>query len=182
MSFVWFSGSGKFKIKSLILPDQTFVADATIDFRDIIFKNISKTPLNNVRNKIIVNYAYDYARDKFTKQTTHTADSTSVGDGTSGYRQTLKLEIDADCINDKTTAENLRDAYLNQFKDRKIVLEFDLPTVRHNDLEVTDYIQFTNWDSNLKLYGTAYNDDYFIISSISKNVNGCSIKAIKVDS
>ena len=182
MSFVWFSGSGKFKIKSLILPDQTFVADSTIDFRDIIFKNISKTPLNNVRNKIIVNYAYDYARDKFTKQTTHTADSTSVGDGTSGYRQTLKLEIDADCINDKTTAENLRDAYLNQFKDRKIVLEFDLPTVRHNDLEVTDYIQFTNWDSNLKLYGTAYNDDYFIISSISKNVNGCSIKAIKVDS
>ena len=33
----------------------------------------------------------------------------------------------------------------------------------------------------IKLYGTAYSDDIFMITSISKNPEGCSIKAIKVD-
>ena len=34
---------------------------------------------------------------------------------------------------------------------------------------------------NRKLYGAAFSSDYFIIKSISKNITGCSIKAIKVD-
>tara|TARA_X000001388_G_scaffold75033_1_gene69036 strand:- start:257 stop:2635 length:2379 start_codon:yes stop_codon:yes gene_type:complete len=187
LSFVFSSTIGKFKIKPLRVPakytsDFSFSANKTINFKDIVLKGISQTPLTNVRNQIIVNYAYDYARDKFMKQTSSSADSTSTGSGASGYNQTFKLELDANCILDKTTAEAVQNAYLAHFKDRKIVLDFDISTPKYNALEITDYIDFSNWDSDLKLYGTAYNDDVFIITKISKRVNGCSITAIKVDS
>ena len=187
LSFVWSSAIGKFKIKPLRVPAKYtgvfgFSVDKTVNFKDIAINSISQTPLTNVRNQIIVNYAYDYARDKFMKQTSSSADSTSTGSGASGYNQTFKLELDADCILDKTTAESVQNAYLAHFKDRKIVLQFNIATPKYNDLEITDYINFSNWDSDLKLYGTAYNDDVFIITKISKRVNGCSITAIKVDS
>tara|TARA_B100001094_G_scaffold321354_1_gene368950 strand:- start:1213 stop:1431 length:219 start_codon:yes stop_codon:yes gene_type:complete len=44
-----------------------------------------------------------------------------------------------------------------------------------------DNITFSNWDTNLKLYGTAFNSDFFMITKITKNINGCSIQAIKAD-
>ena len=188
MAFVWYSGNGKFKIKYLPLPAGTFSANKTINFNDIVFKTINKTPLNNVRNNIIINYAYDYARDKYLKTST-ASDSTSSGSSSSGYNQSLTLEFDANCIANEhlaskatQSADALSDAYLKHLKDRKIVLNFEIPTPKYNDLEVTDFVQFSNWDTNLKLYGTAYSNDYFMITKISKRVNGCSITAIKVDS
>jgi len=180
MSFVFFSGSGKFKIKTLLLPSSTWGLEETIDFSEINIKNIGRTSLNNVRNKIIINYAEDYARDKMMESTTDT-DSTSVGTTVDGFGDTLTLELDADCILDSTTADNLRNAYKDHYKDRKVIIDFDIVTPKYNHLEITDFISFSNWDTNLKLYGTAFSSDVFIIQSISKKVNGCSISALKVD-
>lgn len=180
MSFLWFSGSGLFKIKTLLLPSDTWTAEATIDFNEINLKSIGRTALNNVRNKITINYAQDYARDKMLESTTDT-DSTSTGTTVNGFSETLTLEFDADCILDETTADNLRNAYRDHYKNRKVVLNFNIITPEYNYLEITDFITFSNWDSNLKLYGTAFSSDVFIIQSISKKMNGCSIKAIKVD-
>lgn len=75
----------------------------------------------------------------------------------------------------------MANGYKNLFKDRKTIIEFDVFTPRYNDLEITDHIQFTNWDDNLKIYGTAYNSDFFMITEISKTPEGCYIQAIKVD-
>ena len=180
MSFVFFSGSGKFKIKTLLLPSSTWGLEETIDFSEINIKNIGRTSLNNVRNKIIINYAEDYARDKMMESTTAT-DSTSAGTTVDGFGDTLTLELDADCILDSTTADNLRNAYKDHYKDRKVIIDFDIVTPKYNHLEITDFISFSNWDANLKLYGTAFSSDVFIIQKISKKVNGCSISAIKVD-
>ena len=180
MSFVFFSGSGKFKIKTLLLPSSTWGLEETIDFSEINIKNIGRTSLNNVRNKIIINYAEDYARDKMMESTTAT-DSTSTGTTVDGFGDTLTLELDADCILDSTTADNLRNAYKSHYKDRKVIIDFDIVSPKYNDLEITDFISFSNWDANLKLYGTAFSSDVFIIQSISKKVNGCSISALKVD-
>ena len=143
-------------------------------------KSISKTGLNTVRNDITVNYNYDYGQEQNLSQV-NTTDSTSRGTTVDGNNQTLKLEVDALGTLDSTTATQIADAYKAIFKDRKVTLEFDILTPRYNDLEITDYITFSNWDSNLKLYGNAFNSDVFIITSISKKVNGASIKAIKVD-
>ena len=180
MSFVFFSGSGKFKIKTLLLPSSTWALEETIDFSEINIKNIGRTSLNNVRNKIIINYAEDYARDKMMESTTAT-DSTSTGTTVDGFGDTLTLELDADCILDSTTADNLRNAYKDHYKDRKVIIDFDIVTPKYNHLEITDFISFSNWDANLKLYGTAFSSDVFIIQRISKKVNGCSISALKVD-
>ena len=180
MSFVWFSGSGKFKIKTLLLPSDTWDLDDTVDFNSINIKRIGRSPLNNVRNKIIVNYAYDYARDKM-MESTNVTDSTSAGTTVNGNNSTLTLELDADCILDSTTADNLRNAYKTHYKDRKVIIDFDIVTPKHSALEITDFITFTNWPSDLKLYGTAFNADVFMIFDISKKINSTSIKAIKVD-
>jgi len=181
MSFVWFSGSGKFKIRTLLRPTDTWAADATVNFHEINLKNISRTPLNNVRNKIVINYAMDYARDKMMESTTDT-DTTSNAAGVAGYNDTLTLELDADCILDKTTADNLRDAYLAHYKDRNPIISFDCVMPKYNDLEITDVIGFSNWDSKIKIYGTALGtSDFYMITDIAKNPHGCSIKCMKVN-
>ena len=181
MSFVWFSGSGKFKIRTLLLPTDTWAADATVNFHEINLKNISRTPLNNVRNKIVINYAMDYARDKMMESTTDT-DTTSNATGVAGYNDTLTLELDADCILDETTADNLRDAYLAHYKDRNPIISFDCVMPKYNDLEITDIIGFSNWDSKIKIYGTALGtSDFYMITDIAKNPHGCSIKCMKVN-
>tara|TARA_R100000655_G_scaffold52345_5_gene90149 strand:- start:9407 stop:11650 length:2244 start_codon:yes stop_codon:yes gene_type:complete len=179
-SWVWLSGDGKFKIRTLLRPGDTFSADKTIDFLDINLKSISKTKLSTVRNDITVNYNYDYGQEQNLSQV-NTTDSTSQGTTVDGNNQTLKLVIDALGTLDSTTATQIADAYKAIFKDTKIILEFDILTPKYNDLEITDHITFSNWDSNLKLYGAAFSSDYFLITSISKKITGCSIKAIKVD-
>ena len=179
-TYLWFSGDGKFKIKTLLRPTDTFTADKTIDFNEINFKSISRTPLNTTRNDITINYNYDYAQDQIASSV-NTTDSTSAGTTVNGVSQNLKLKLDAEGVLDDTTATQMADGYKSIFKDRKIIIEFDIVCPKYNELEVSDYITFNNWDSNLKLYGTAYNSDFFIITNISKSVNGCSIQAIKVD-
>ena len=62
-----------------------------------------------------------------------------------------------------------------------MTIDFDTVTPKHSALEITDFITFTNWPSDLKLYGTAFSAEVFMITDISKRVNGASIKAIKVD-
>lgn len=182
-SWVWISGNGKFKIRTLLRPSDTFTTDKTIDFTDINLKSISRTGLNTVRNDITVNYNYDYGQEQnlSSVNTADTGSNSSQSTDVEGFGQVLKLVVDALGTLDSTTATQIADAYKEIFKDRKITLEFDILTPKYNNLEITDHITFSNWDSNLKLYGNAFNSDVFIITSISKKVNGASIKAIKVD-
>jgi hypothetical protein len=183
LCWVWASGDGRFKVRSALLPTSTFTADKVVDYNDIIFKSISRTPLNNVRNDIDINYRYDHIQQQPLKLV-NSADSTSKGTTVNGYNYSdgLKLELVADAILDEDTAQKLADAYKNIMKDRKVIIKFDCTRPMYNDLEITDIISFKNWDSKIKLYGTAMTTtDYFIIKDISKSVKGCSITAIKVD-
>mgnify|MGYP005816389483 CR=1 FL=1 len=183
LCWVWASGDGRFKVRSALLPTSTFTADKVVDYNDIIFKSISRTPLDNVRNDIDINYRYDHIQQQPLKLV-NSADSTSKGTTVNGYNYSdgLKLELVADAILDEDTAQKLADAYKNIMKDRKVIIKFDCTRPMYNDLEITDIISFKNWDSKIKLYGTAMaTTDYFIIKDISKSVKGCSITAIKVD-
>ena len=180
LSWVFIGGDGKFKIKTLRRTGDYSSADKTIDYNDITLKNITRTSLNSVRNDITINYNHDYGQDQNLSQV-NTTDSTSQGTTVNGNNQALKLVIDADGILDSTTATKLADAYKTIFKDRKIILNFDCVRPLYNDLEIGDIITFDNWDTNLKLYGTAFSSDYFIVQDIAKRPEGCSIKSIKVD-
>ena len=181
-SWVWLSANGLFKIRTLLRPTDTWAEDKIIDFNDISLKSISKSPIDAVRNSVVTNYNYDYAENQYKSQTSAGTDSGSNSSQSSdveGLNQVLKLELDTDTL-DTTTALNIRNAHLNMFKDRKIILDFDCLRPLYNDLEITDIIKFKNWDSKIKIYGTAMGTDYYIITNISKTPFGCSIKAIKV--
>jgi hypothetical protein len=108
-----------------------------------------------------------------------TADATSVADSVNGYNQNLKMKMDADIL-DSTTATKLAEAYRDIFKDRKVIIDFDCGRAKYNDLEIGDIILFSNWDSDIKIYGASMGTDYYIVQSINKKPNGSSIKAIKV--
>ena len=88
-------------------------------------------------------------------------------------------EIDANEVLDSTTATKLAEAFLEVMKDRKNTVDFSCMSPKYNHLEIGDIIDFSNWPSGLKIYGSAM-AGYFIVSEITKRVNGCSIKAIKV--
>jgi len=183
-SYVFLGGDGKFKVKTLRRQTDYTAADKTINYYDIQLKGISKTPLSQVKNDITVNYDFDYQAESF-KSSVNTTDSTSLGTGATGNNQTLKLKLDAFGILDTTTATQLADAYKALFKDQKVVLDFNCLIPKYNDLEIGDIIIFENWDSKIKLYGSALvesggSTDYFIVQNISKSPMGCSIKAIKV--
>ena len=183
-SYVFLGGDGKFRIKTLRRTGDYGSADKTINYYDIKLKGISKTSLSQVKNDITVNYDFDYQAESF-KSSVNTTDSTSLGTGATGNNQTLKLKLDAFGVLDTTTATQLADAYKALFKDQKVVLDFKCLIPKYNDLEIGDIIIFENWDSKIKLYGSALvesggSTDYFIVQNISKSPSGCSIKAIKV--
>lgn len=187
LSWVFIGGEGKLKIKTLRRSGDYSSADKTINYRDIKNITISRTPLNSVRNEIVINYSYDYGQDQNLKQAKPTKDATSTGTTVDGYKQDLKLILDADFILDDDTAGNtagkgLADAYMNIFKDRKNIIKFDCLRPQYLDLEIGDIIQFSNWDTNVKLYGTALNEsnDYFMITDIGKKINKISIEVIQV--
>ena len=179
LSWVFLSGNGKYKIKTLRRTSDYSSADRTIDFNDIQLDKISLTPIGNVRNDITISFAKDYGQNQFLSSVNPSVDSTSSGTTVNGNNQTLKLEMDADII-DTTTATKLAEAYREIFKDRKEIISFSCLGAKNNDLEIGDIILFSNWDSNIKIYGSAMGTDYYIVQSISKTPDGSKIKAIKV--
>ena len=176
-SWVFISGDGKVSISTLRRSGDYSASDKTIDYREINLKNIAKTKLNSVRNDITVNYAQDYVQDQF-KSLVNVTDGTSIGATVSGVNQSLKLETDADAL-DTTTATAMANANLTIFKDRKNIISLTTLTPKYNDLEIGDIIDFSNWDTKIKLFGVAM-AGYWMITSISKSVSSANISVIQV--
>ena len=177
-SYVFIGGDGKFKIKTLRRTDDYSTSDQTIDYNDMTLNKIGKTPLASVKNSVLVNYNHSYGENQNKSEATAT-DSTSQGTTVNGFNQTMKYELDANEILDSTTATKLAEAYIHIMKGRKDIVEFNCVRPKYNHLEIGDIIDFSNWNSNLELYGAAMSG-YFIVASISKSITGCQIKAIKV--
>ena len=155
-------------------------AVVTIDYDMITLDSIGLTPINAVRNSVSVEYDYDYAK-KQTKEIVTVTDSTSQGTTVNGVNQTLKLELEADKIIDTTTATALANYYKDISKDRKLVIMFDVPTPKHNALEVGDIINFTNWDSDIKLFGSSMTENFiFIVTQTTKRPDGCEFVVTEV--
>ena len=182
-SYVWWSGDS-IKLKT---RRRTYASvNSTIDFKHIKNPTFDLTPMSDVYNHITVNYNYDYNANKTIKVSTPTdnasqEDSTSQGTTVNGYGQVLKLTADMPFTLDQTTAENYGDALLAWYKDRKQIITFDTTKATYNDLEVGDIINFSNWDSNLKVFGdTISTADGFMITQITKRPNGAKIQVTEV--
>ena len=88
--------------------------------------------------------------------------------------------LDANEILDSTTATKLAEAYLYLMKDRKVVIDFKCSRPKYNHLEIGDIVKFSNWDSNIKIYGTAMGTDYYMVTKIEKHPNNTKMEIIKV--
>ena len=173
---MFISGNGKVKIQTL--RQSGYAQDKVVDYEDIDIKDIKLTPLNNVRNDFTINYRKDYAEDQY-KLTATDSDATSQGTGATGYNQTLSLELDTD-TRGTPAAGQIASMYKAFFKDRHPIISFKCLRPFYNDLEIGDIIKFSNWDSDIKIFGAAMGTDYYMITKISKSINKCDITAIKV--
>ena len=178
-SYVFISGDGKVKIRTLRQTDDYSAADVTVDFNDIVLEGISQTPIGEVRNSILINYDHDYGANSNKSSATAT-DSTSQGTTVNGFNQTLKLELDANEILDSTTATKLAEAYLYLMKARRPIINFKCARPKYSHLEIGDIIKFSNWDSNIKIYGTAMGTDYYMVTKIEKHPDSTKMETIKV--
>ena len=180
-SWVWISGDGKFKIRCRRQPNDYTSADQAIDCNDITLDMVSLTAVNQVRNDITIDYAYDYGQQQNVKQKTAT-DSTSQGTTVGGFRETLSMNIDGYAVQDSTTAQQMANSYKTFLKDRWNVIMFDVPSAKYNHLEIGDIINFENWDSTIKLYGSAMDssNNFFMITQVNKRPNGCEFVCTEV--
>ena len=182
-SYVFLSGNGNFKIQTLERPEDYNSSDVveTIDYNKITLDKIELTPVNSVRNKIVLNYDFDYGTED-TIDSTQATNSTSQGTSVNGVGQVLTLELDTNKIIDNTTADNVV-SYLAKINGtRKITIMFDSPTAIYNGLEIGDMINFENFDSEIKLYGAAMDstNNIFMITQTSKRPNGCEFLCVEV--
>tara|TARA_R110001583_G_scaffold195318_1_gene371671 strand:+ start:2084 stop:3493 length:1410 start_codon:yes stop_codon:yes gene_type:complete len=168
--YFFFNGEGKATLRQRLRAASYSSSNKTIDFNDCQFGGFNKTSINTVKNKININYQYDYGTEQTLSSDT-SSDSTSR-DKYATDSKYLTLELDADCIQDKTTAENLGNSYLDWLKDRKLVVSLSTVSPKYLDLEIGDIAIISNIPSDLKAYGTAIaSSDYFIVTSISKLPN-----------
>ena len=168
--YFFFNGEGKATLKQRLRAASYSSSNRTIDFNDCQFQGFNKTSINAVRNKININYQYDYGTEQ-TLLSDSSSDSTSRAKYTAENRY-LNLELDADCVQDTTTAQNLGNSYLDWLKDRKLIVSLSIARPKYSNLEIGDIVIISNIPSDLKAYGaTIASSDYFMITSLSKSPN-----------
>lgn len=192
--YFWPSGSGKYKIRSRLRPTDYASSDMTVDFNEISLRSyIKKTPIGQVRNHVTINYDYDYATEQTTKSRTPTdnasqEDGTSQGTGVGGYSRqpsvgskASKLTFDMTTTRDQSTAEGYGDFLLLVYKDTKTIIEFETKRLNYNKLEIGDIIIFSNFPSDLKIFGTAIaSSDYFMVTEMVRDPLTPRIKCVEV--
>ena len=183
-SYLFLSGDGNFKIQTLERPEDYNSSRNdinTIDYNQITLDKIELTPINAVRNKAIINFNYDYGKED-TQSTTTSSNATSQGTTVNGVGQLLTLEVDTNKIIDNTTASALSTYLVSISKDRKITIMFDSPTARYNGLEIGDLINFENFDSDIKLFGSSMDsaNNIFMITQTTKRPDGCEFLCTEV--
>jgi len=131
-------------------------------------------------------YNYDYGANKTIKSRTpddnaSLEDATSQGTGLAGYNDELKLTVSMPYTLDETTADNYGESVLAWFKQQWQVITLDTTRATYNDLEVGDIVNFSNWDSTLKVFGdTITTADGFMITQITKFPNKAKIVLTEV--
>ena len=144
----------------------------TIDFNDCDLDNISLTDAGKVRNKVTLNYKFDYGSEQNIEQTSSSEDSTSKGSTSNGYNITNELIFDAPYIANSTVAEAYEDTLLDYYKDRKPILKINTSKMKYVNIEIGDIVNMSNFPSDLKIFGTALaGTDLFMVTSVSKLPN-----------
>ena len=144
----------------------------SIDFNDCDLESIGYTDGNYLRNKVKVEYNFDYGSEQTIEETAFVEDTTSTGTTSDGYAITNTLVSEATYINDSTVATAYANTLLDYYKDRKPVIKLSTGKMKYINIEIGDIVDIDNFPSDIKIFGTALSsNDYFMVTNVSKSPN-----------
>jgi len=148
-------------IRHKVIKDTYSSSDVTVYKYDILDISYDRTPIKDIRTKVLVHYANDYS-NKSRKETS----SSQSADAQSKYNMSAAdslLEYRSQHITDSTTAGYLRDYLLNQWKQPHNIINITLP-LKYMHLEIGDVIDLASDD--IRLLSTS---DWDIIATAWEN-------------
>lgn len=195
-----------------IVPIKPFYSesDAKINVNNIFKYNFSKTPKQDLALNCRVKYAFDYAKEEYTKVTEDVSHSIDNNSRYLSYyniaeqsQDSYTLEFEAPYIQDDVTARILAKHLFELHKNQHLKISFDIPITDAIRLEVGDIVSFVDDDNNLSKiddidpYGIdirsasfLYTNDgyslkqalfpFFMITSISKDTKQAKIEVIQM--
>ena len=140
----------------------------TIDLDSAINFSYNKTKIEDTcMGGVSVNYNYNYSTRKFDKRTP----KRDVGVKIDEYKEyygiddlgAYSIEIEAPYLQDKASAEQLRNYYFEMNKHQHLECKFTLPISDGIQYEVGDIIRFNKNPNNTKPYGKNINSKYMLI-------------------
>jgi hypothetical protein len=188
------------------------VSYTKIDNQDILKYSFSLTKIDDVKNQVNVKYKKNYASGEFDKETGYSlidgngnefdtydevTQSMYPNDETKHYNidyygltsEEAKLEIETEYVRDEQTARKLQKRLVSWYANQHLTTKIDLP-VSYMNLEVGDYIKFTELIGGKKAFGYDYVSNLlkngqvaypvFFINKISKSLDKISIEAVQV--
>ena len=142
----------------------------SIDFNDCDLGSIGYTDGNYLRNKVKVEYNFDYGSEQTIEETAFVEDATSKGTTSDGYAITNTLVSEATYINDSTVATAYANTLLDYYKDRKPIIKLSTGKMKYINIEIGDIVDIDNFPSDIKIFGTALSSsDYFMVTNVSKS-------------
>jgi hypothetical protein len=185
--YFFFDSLGKFRFLNLKLATAYTTATFNIDFADMTFNGVSKTPLNQIKTSINLEYDYDYisGKNRLSEQSSTVTDSdfnlnkpnTMTVDGNK-IRYDVEASSDA---NARALANTILDLYEDIHQSRRNILSITCLKPKYLKAEIGDLVSIDNAPSDVKIYGTALSSQIFMIVNISKKINKVTLKLIQVN-
>ena len=169
-------------------------SDKVINTSKILKYSFNKTKIDDLCfGGCRVKYGYDYGRGEISNITEELVttqielykDYYGVDD-----HEKYKLEVEAPYIDNEATAKRLRNYLFNFYKNQHLIIKFTLPIQEGIELQTGDIIQFDKDIDDIKPYGQSIIINwsvvdqiiykYFIITSISKNLEKIDIEVMQL--
>lgn len=147
----------------------------SIDFNDCELNEIRKTGIGNVKTKIRIEYDYDYGprTNRLNIETASPNNSTYNRDNSLDLVvdcNKIRFDVDADSTaNAKAVATKIHDLYKDIYQVRKNVVSITAFNAVYLKSEIGDIVSIANVPSEITLYGTAFSNQNFMITKISKS-------------
>ena len=180
------------------IQDDYSSVDKTIDSDNILKFSYTKTSLKDICGAgCTVKYGYDYGTEELTKTTTKRAIFSGDAIPYKLYYgisdddfDNYVLEFEAPYIQDKASAEYLRNFLFQMNLHQHLIVKLTLDIKDGLELEVGDVVSFNKNPNNVKPYGRSLNVSYelfqqtvlpfFMITNISKGATSVAIEAYQL--
>ena len=184
--YFFFDSQGKATIKNLKLKASYTSADFTIDFNEVQIGKISKTPLNQVKTNIRVEFDHDYStsKNRLNVQTSSSSKADfNMSNETNMIVDANKIRFNVEgtsLANAKSVPSTILDLYEDIHQERKNIINITTLKPEYLKAEIADIVQISNVPSDIKLFGTAISSQYFMITKVSRKINQVSMELTQV--